>query len=78
MLASNVQDIKHWMQKEDIFIVDGGFRDSLDFPEDFGINEKMSFFRQKGQAQITTEEANSSRLVTKVKESFKIPLIKWK
>lgn len=79
MLASNVQDIKNWIEKEDIFIVDRGFRDSLDFLEDFGINAKMPSFIQKGQAQMTTEEANTSRLVTKVKERSKIPLIlKWK
>lgn len=67
MLASNVQDIKNWIEKEDIFIVDRGFRDSLDFLEDFGINAKMPSFLQKGQAQMTTEEANTSRLVTKVR-----------
>lgn len=63
MLASNVQDIKNWIEKEDIFIVDRGFRDSLDFLEDFGINAKMPSFIQKGQAQMTTEEANTSRLL---------------
>lgn len=79
MLASNVQDIKNWIEKEDIFIVDRGFRESLDFLADFGINTKMPSFIQKGQAQMTTEEANTSRLVTKVKERSKIPLIlKWK
>ena len=34
MLASNVQDIKNWIENEDIFIVDRGFRDSLEFLKD--------------------------------------------
>lgn len=58
MLTSNVQDIKNWIKKEDIFIVDRGFRDYLDFLEDFGINAKMPSYIQKGQAQMTTEEVD--------------------
>lgn len=58
MLASNVQDTKTWIEKEDIFIVDRGFRYTLDFLEDFGINAKMPSFIQKGQAQMTTEEVD--------------------
>ena len=66
MLASNVQDIKNWIENEDIFIVDRGFRDSLEFLEDLGIKAKMPSFIPRGQAQMSTEEANTSRLVTKV------------
>lgn len=58
MLASNVQDTNNWIEKEDIFIVDRGFRYTLDFLEDFGINAKMPSFIQKGRAQMTTEEVD--------------------
>ena len=66
ILASNVQDIKNWVESEDIFIVDGGFRDSMEFLEDIGIKAKMPSFIPRGQAQMSTEEANTSRLVKKV------------
>lgn len=66
MLASSVQHINNWIEKNDIFIVDRGFQDSQVFFKDVGINAIMSSFIQKGQAQMTTEEANTSRLVSKV------------
>ena len=66
MLAFNVQDIKNWIENEDIFIIDRGFRDSLEFLEELGIKAKMPSFIPRGQAQMSTEEANTSRLVTKV------------
>ena len=46
--------------------VDRGFRDSAGVLANLGIQMQMSSFLQKGQSQHTTEEANSSRLVTKV------------
>nr|XP_022317959.1 uncharacterized protein LOC111121112 isoform X2 [Crassostrea virginica] len=81
MLASNVQDIKNWIENEDIFIVDRGFRDSLEFLEDLGIKAKMPSFIPRGQAQMSTEEANTSRLVTKVRwvvESANARIKSWK
>jgi hypothetical protein len=42
MLASNVnvQDIKNWIQNDDIFIVDRGFRDSIHLLEDWEYRPK--------------------------------------
>jgi len=66
MLNTNVEDIKQWVQEDDIFIVDRGFRDSLELLEDLGIKAEMPSFMIKGQKQMSVDEANSSRLVTKV------------
>lgn len=65
-MHSNLEDIRSWVQEEDIFVVDRGFRDSLDYLEQLGINAKMPSFLTKGEKQMSTENANTSRLVTKV------------
>ena len=52
--------------EDDVFIVDRGFRDSLDILEDLGIRAEMPRLLSKGQKQMTTSDANASRLVTKV------------
>ena len=64
ILASNVQDIKNWIESENIFIVDRGFRDSLEFLEDLWIKVKIPSFSNRGQAQMSTEEANTSTRFT--------------
>ena len=66
MLKSNVEEMKEWVNEEDVFIVDRGFRDSLELLDDLGIQAKMPAFLKKGEKQMTTEDANMSRLVTKV------------
>lgn len=66
IMHSNLEDIRSWVQEEDIFVVDRGFRDSLDCLEQMGINAKMPSFLNKGDKQMSTENANTSRLVTKV------------
>lgn len=65
-IQSNTEDIKRWIQEEDVFVVDRGFRDSESLLQDFEINVQMPAFLQKGQKHLNTEEANCSRLVTKV------------
>ena len=66
MLKTNVEEMKSWVNENDIFVVDRGFRDAIDMLAEMGINAEMPSFLPKGQQQLTTEEANSSRLVTKV------------
>ena len=66
ILNQNVEDIKSWIEEDDIFVVDRGFRDSLSLLEDLGIKAEMPRFLSKGQKQMSTEDANMSRLVTKV------------
>lgn len=66
IMHSNLEDIRSWVQEEDIFVVDRGFRDSLDCLEQMGINAKMPSFLNKGDKQMSTENANTSRLVAKI------------
>ena len=65
-MMRNADTIRQWVQEEDVFIVDRGFRDSLQVLEDLGIKAQMPSFLKKGEKQLSNEEANSSRLVSKV------------
>lgn len=44
----NMENIKDWLQQDDVFIVDRGFRDSISFLESLGIQVQMSVFFLKG------------------------------
>ncbi|XP_062619312.1 uncharacterized protein LOC134280876 [Saccostrea cucullata] len=81
IIKTNVEDIKKWVKDEDIFVVDRGFRDAIPLLEDLGIQAEMPKFMSKGQKQLTTEDANMSRLVTKVRwvvESSNARIKRWK
>ena len=67
MSQSNVEQIEDWVNQDDVFIVDRGFRDSLALLEDLVIKSEMPAFMKKGDRQMPTEDANSSRLETKVR-----------
>lgn len=71
MLHNNVEDLKGWFHEDDVFVVDRGFRDSLEMLEELGIRAEMPRLMSRGQKQMTTLDANASRLVTKV-SSFHI------
>ena len=71
IIQNNVEEIKNWMKPSDIFVVDRGFRDSSTFLDDFGIQTEIPAFMVRGEKQMTTEDANTSRLVTKVIVLFK-------
>ena len=66
MLKSNIEDIKGWFQEDDVFVIDRGFRDSLQLLEELGIKGEMPRLMGKGDKQMSTSDANASRLVTKV------------
>ena len=66
ILHQNVEQIKNWIKPNDIFVVDRGFRDSLTLLADLGIQAEMPAFIKKGEKQLSTGDANTSRLVTKV------------
>lgn len=54
------------LKPNDIFLLDRGIRDCIQKLEnEYGFIAKMPALIQKNQSQLTTEEANSSRLVTK-------------
>ena len=66
IISNNIEEIKNWVRPTDIFVVDRGFRDSIQLLEDLGIQAEIPAFMKKGDKQMTCEEANTSRLVTKV------------
>lgn len=54
----------HWfLQTDDVFILDRGFRDSISSIQEFGYNPQMPPSSSRGE-QLTTEDANKSRLIT--------------
>ena len=44
IFAHKVEEIKDWVNENDVFVVDRGFRDSLSLLEDLGIQAEMSPF----------------------------------
>ncbi|XP_062619706.1 uncharacterized protein LOC134281247 [Saccostrea cucullata] len=81
MIRSNTEEMRDWLQDGDTFIVDRGFRDSSEVLGDIGVNMEMPCFLQRGTSQHTTQEANQSRLITKVRwvvESANARLKRWK
>ncbi|KAK3102132.1 hypothetical protein FSP39_009062 [Pinctada imbricata] len=67
ILETNVEDIRGWIQEDDVFIVDRGFRDSAAYLEKLGIKAEMPAFMTRGESQMSTDSANTSRLVTKIR-----------
>ncbi|XP_071181323.1 uncharacterized protein [Mytilus edulis] len=81
MVAVNAEGMNEWLQQDDVCIVDRGFRDVVEYLEQQGYSVQMPLYLKKGQKQHTTEEANSSRLVTKVRwivESVNGRLKQWR
>ncbi|XP_056014968.1 uncharacterized protein LOC125654892 [Ostrea edulis] len=81
MFKTNVHDIKNWVREEDIFVLDRGFRDAISLLEDLGIRAEIPCFMKRGEKQLSTEDANLSRLVTKVRwivESANARIKRWK
>ena len=62
-LLNNEQDILKWLKDDDIIILDRGFRDAVPAMTMLGFRTAMPSFLN-GKSQLTTEEANQSRLVT--------------
>ena len=67
IIYNNREDILDWMKPNDVLVVDRGFRDSLDDLHKFGYKTKMPYFLSKKANQFTTDEANQTRLVTKIR-----------
>ena len=60
-------NIRDWLDNGDIFVMDRGYRDAIEFLEDLNINCEMPSILPRGQRQFTTEEANQSRKCTKTR-----------
>ena len=76
----NFNDIKNWFEPEDIFVVDRGFRDCLEYLENKGFDTKMPCFL-KNKSHHNTVDANYSRIISKIRwviESANGRLKKWK
>ena len=71
MLESNSEDIRNWFSEGDVLIVDRGFRNVIDLLNECDIKTEMPHFlkkkSEKPEKQHSTEKANESRLVTKVR-----------
>ena len=81
VMKTNSDEINNWLEPNDVFIVDRGFRDVLEFLRSLGFQCEMPCYLQKGQSQHTVEEANSSRLITKIRwvvESANGRIKQWK
>ena len=81
MFKSNTENIQDWFEEGDVLVVDRGFRDVADLLEECGIKTHMPHFIGKSQKALSTEEANETRLVTKVRwvvESANGRIKQWK
>lgn len=63
----NLENMRDWLQENDVLVVDRGFRDSIDFIESLGLTAEMPVYMKKGHTQHDTQENNASRLVTKIR-----------
>lgn len=59
--------MESWFQAGDVFVVDRGYRDSIPLLNRLGIIHKMPHLLKQEQKQFTIEEANESRLITKMR-----------
>ncbi|CAC5358837.1 unnamed protein product [Mytilus coruscus] len=76
-----MENMNELIQPGDVLIVDRGFMDVSEMLDDLGIQAEMPKILPKGQKQFTTEEADASRLVTKIRwvvESINGRLKQWK
>lgn len=81
MFENNTENMKEWLQESDVLIVDRGFRDAVDYLEENGFRMEMPSYLERGSKQHDTEDANHSRLITKVRwvvESANGPMKQWK
>ena len=65
-MKENVEDIRNWVQGDDVFVVDRGFRDYLEYLGQLGTKADMPALMTQDQKQKATEDPNASRLVTNV------------
>ena len=80
-LFNKESSLRKWLVPNDVFVVDRVFRDSVDLIESIGFQSESPAFLLKGQKQHSAEEANLSRLVTKIRctvESANGRLKKWR
>ena len=58
------------LKEGDVMILDRGFRDAvIELENGYKLKVMMPNFLEKGQKQFTTNQANESRLVTKIRQA---------
>lgn len=67
IIYNNKEGITDWLRREDLIIVDRGFRDCIKDLEKFGYKVRMPNFLKKGQSQFSTSEAHQTRFITKIR-----------
>ncbi|XP_018365999.1 PREDICTED: uncharacterized protein LOC108765508 [Trachymyrmex cornetzi] len=61
----DAETLQGWFQNGDIVLVDRGYRDAIPLLQRLGIDHKMPALLERGQRQLSTQDANDSRIVTK-------------
>ncbi|XP_066600076.1 uncharacterized protein [Prorops nasuta] len=61
----DAESLKCWFQTGDIVLVDRGYRDAVPLLQRLGIDHKMPALLKHGQRQLSTQDANDSRIITK-------------
>lgn len=59
--------IRNWFQENDIFVVDRGYRDAIPMLRQLGIDHRIPSNVRAGELQLSVEEANTNRLITKTR-----------
>ena len=67
IIIHNKRGTNDWLRPTDILIIDRGFRDCIPLLENLGYTTHMPRFLNKSQKQFSTEEANNTRITTKVR-----------
>ena len=65
MMRSNEENMMEWFKKEDILILDRGFRDAEEFLNECGFRTESPAFLSKSEKQFSTEDANFPGLLRK-------------
>ena len=71
-IMENQKELSNLLQCSDVLLLDRGFRDCVSFLEDNDLVVKMPVLLGRNQKQLTTLEANLSRIVTKFRFAVEI------
>uniref|UniRef100_A0ABD2WGS7 DDE Tnp4 domain-containing protein n=1 Tax=Trichogramma kaykai TaxID=54128 RepID=A0ABD2WGS7_9HYME len=63
----NDENLRNCFEDRDVFIVDRGYRDVVPMLENLGFECRMSPLLEPGQNQLSTEDANEARMITKTR-----------
>lgn len=66
-LFENKEGILEWLRDDDVIVIDRGFRDAVDSMKMLGFQPVMPNFLKGGRKQLTVEDANRTRCITKVR-----------